>query len=169
MIQVLVPNFLNDPAEYNQAESTWRQTWAAVVHDAGQVGRWQTPWINTMSNDGTCLRDGNPIFSAVCPERHLGVRVIQVEPEDDFDEITAWTDTFGEGDPDAVKELVIHCVLSDATLATAADLIKRWITDENGTSFSEGLAKVHAVIDERYKSGHSDTAAEAAGHSEHRP
>jgi hypothetical protein len=164
--EFLLADFRTDPAQYDKAESVWRDFWQKITRELGQEELWKTPWMNTHFNDGTPFRDGNPIFTAICPARHLGVRVIQVEPEDEFDEITAWTDTFGEGEPDAVKELVIHCVLSNATLATADDLMKRWIRDENGPSFSEGLAKIYAVLDERHESARADTSAR---HNEHHP
>lgn len=130
MVQFIFADFLNDPAQYAQAEAIWRERWVAVLRDLGQQDQWQTPWINTTANDGTPFRDGNPIFSAVCSARQLGVRVIQVEPEGDLNEFTSWIDTFAEGDPDAIKELVIHCVLSDASLREAETLIKRWIAQE---------------------------------------
>jgi hypothetical protein len=151
LAEILLSDFLNDPAQYEKAESVWRDVWQNIMRETGQEALWKSPWMNTVFNDGTPFRDGNPIFTAVCPTRHLGVRVVQVHPEHGygFDEISAWTDTFGEGEPDAIKELVIDCVLCDTTLATAADLMKRWITDENGTSFAEALAKIYAVIDNR--------------------
>ena len=130
MVQFMLADFLNDPAKYAQAEAIWRERWDTVLRELGQQDQWQTPWINTVGNDGTPFRDGNPIFSAVCSARHLGVRVIQVEPVGDSHEFTSWIDTFAEGDPDAIKELVIHCVLSDATLREAETLIKGWIDQE---------------------------------------
>jgi hypothetical protein len=130
MVQFMLGDFLNDPVQYSQAEAIWRERWNAVLRELGQQDQWQTPWINTIANDGTPFRDGNPIFSAVCSARHLGVRVIQVEPEGDSSEFTSWIDTFAEGDPDAIKELVIDCVLSEATLREAETLIKGWIAQE---------------------------------------
>jgi hypothetical protein len=76
------------------------------------------------------MRDGNPIFSAIAPGRRLGVRVIQIEPADNPKELDVWTDTFAEGSPEVVKELVVSCVLTDRTLLEAVDAIKRWITEE---------------------------------------
>lgn len=131
MSKILFPSFLKDPIEYHHAESAWLQAWNLILGDIGQIDIWQTPWINTSANDGTPLRDGNPIFSAVCPYRLLGIRVIQLAPEDgDANELSAWTDTFGEGDSDAIKELVIDCVLSDEALRKADALIRSWITQE---------------------------------------
>jgi hypothetical protein len=130
MAQFMLTDFLNNPAEYAQAETIWRERWESLLKDLDEQEGWKAPWVNTSSNDGTPFRDGNPIFSAISPSRRLGVRVIQVEPGDDPNELNAWTDVFGEGEPDAINELVVHCVLSEATLGKAAELIKKWITDQ---------------------------------------
>jgi hypothetical protein len=129
MAGVLLANFLNDPAEYEQAESLWREHWSNLIRELGQESIWESPWMNTTFNDGTPFRDGNPIFTAICPTRRLGVRVIQVELEKDPNELSTWTDFFAKGEPDEIKELVIHCVLSDETLRTATKLMKSWLTD----------------------------------------
>ena len=116
MIKFLYPRFLTDSAEYDQAAALWKERWEKLITRAGQQGEWDSPWINTTFADGTPCRDGNPIFSAVCPKRRLGVRVIQQEPADAPRELEFWTDTFGGGDPLATKELVISCVLTSETV-----------------------------------------------------
>ena len=152
MTQFLLPDFLNDPNQYEQVEMIWRGQWDSLIRELGQEASWQTPWLNTRFNDGSPFRDGNPIFSAVCPSRHLGVRVIQVEPADDPNEFTAWTDTFAKGEPEATEELVIHCVLSDQTLSKAFGLIRKWISPEQS-----GPDQVYAILGERFDSD-QDTA-----------
>jgi hypothetical protein len=126
----LLPNFLHDAAEYQQAEAMWRNQWDALVRSVGQEKTWQTPWLNTNFANGEPFCDGNPIFSAVCLSRRLGVCVVQAEPGDDSSEFTSWTDTFGAGEADPIKELVIHCVLSDENLRSAAELMKNWIVNK---------------------------------------
>jgi hypothetical protein len=101
-----------------------------LVHSVGQERLWQTPWIKTTFNNGAPARDGNPIFSALAPGCHLGVRVIQVEPGNDADELQVWTGIFGDAEG-SIRELVVHCVLSDDTLHEAGLLISQWITDES--------------------------------------
>ena len=148
MPQFLLPDFLNDPAQYEQAESIWQHRWESLIHQLGQSAIWQSPWINTKANDGTLLRDGNPIFSAVSPSRRLGVRVIQMEPADDPCEWSAWTDTFAKGDPEEIKELVIDCVLSDESLRQAFDLMRMWIEpDRNGLAQLEAILGQHDSAD----------------------
>jgi hypothetical protein len=59
----------------------------------------------------------------------LAVRVIQLEPADDPKEFHVWTDTFAEGSPEAIEELVISCVLTNETLNEAVELMRQWITE----------------------------------------
>ena len=125
----LFPHFLSDPREYGQAESVWQQRWQDLLRRVGQEGLWQTPWLNTYFANGTPCRDGNPIFSAVCPSRRLAVRVIQFDPADDAKEIHVWKDTFAEGSSEAIEELVISCVLTEQTLPEVVELMRQWITE----------------------------------------
>jgi hypothetical protein len=130
MVDYLFPHFLSEPREYREAEAIWRQRWEDLVRRVGQEWLWETPWLNTSFANGTPCQDGNPIFSAVSPSRRLGVHVIQLEPSDNPRELYVWTDTFAKGSPEAIKELVISCVLTPQTLLEAVDLMKRWITAE---------------------------------------
>ncbi len=105
------------------------KTWEELVRNLGQADRWKAPHYTTTFVNGTPCRDGNPIFSAVDPTRRLGVRVIQFEPTGDSGEIVSWQDTFAEGEPEEIRDLVISCSLTDETLAKASDLIRQWITE----------------------------------------
>lgn len=129
MVDYLYPHFLSDPLEYGQAESLWQQRWQELLRRVGQEGQWQMPWLNTNFDNGTPCRDGNPIFSALSPARRLAVRVIQLEPADDAKEFHVWNDTFAEGSPEAVEELVISCVLTQETLTEAEELMRQWISE----------------------------------------
>ena len=80
--------------------------------------------MNAAFADGTPFPDGNPIFSAVCPSRRLGVRVIQIGLDAESG-LETWTDTFGE---DEVRELVITCPLTEQNLDEAIQLMRTWIT-----------------------------------------
>lgn len=126
----LFPHFLSDPREYEQAESLWRERWDDLLRRVGQERLWEAPWAKTCFVNGTAVRDGNPIFSAVSPRRKLALRVIQLEPLDNPREFSVWTDTFAEGSPESVKELVISCVVTAETLSEAVELMRQWITAE---------------------------------------
>ena len=129
MSAVLYANFLNDADEYARAESFWQRRWQQLMDESGSGDSWQTPWVNTTFLNGTPFRDGNPIFSAVCPSRRLGVRVIQLDPSEDDPEFRAWTDFFGD-DEDAVRKLVVACTLTEHSAEQTMDAIRRWITEE---------------------------------------
>lgn len=130
MAEFFYPRFLTDPAEYDKAAAFWSSRWEQLLAWAGQLGAWEHPWANTTFADGTPCRDGNPIFSSICPERRLAVRVIQQEPGNDPKELNFWTDTFAKGDPLATRELVVSCVLTPETFNSVSDLIAQWITKE---------------------------------------
>jgi hypothetical protein len=137
MAQFLFPNFLNDPNEYRQAEMLWRERWDELVRRVGQEGQWVTPWLTTTFADGTPFADGNPILSAVAPARRLGVRVIQVEPSEEPQELSYWTHAFAEGQPEAIKALVLACALNSQTLEAGLGIMERWITTEELGSAEE--------------------------------
>jgi len=130
MVQPLLADFLNDRRQYGEAERLWRARWEELLRRVGQEAEWVSPWLKTTFADGTPFADGNPIFSAVAPQRRLGVRVIQLEPSEDPPELSFWIDTFAEGEPESIKELVIACVLTPPRLDECLGLMERWITGE---------------------------------------
>jgi hypothetical protein len=136
MTPYLFPNFLNDPHEYEQAESLWRQNWIHLISSVDHEGLWQSPWLNTHFANGEPFRDGNPIFSAVAHNRQIGIRVIQVDPEEPTD-LSHWIDVFADGEPDSIRELVITCALTNEALVGAMNLMKQWITEEKLKSSDE--------------------------------
>jgi hypothetical protein len=127
MIRSIYPNFLSQPQEYDKAEAVWKDRWQQLLSRAGESQLWKTPWLNSTFADGTPCRDGNPILSSVCTSRRLGVQVIQHDPKDGPDDFVFWTDTFAEGQPQEVRTLVISCVLNDATIQRASELLEDWI------------------------------------------
>ena len=138
MADYLFPDFLSDPQQYQQAEALWRERFGDLIRRIDQEGLWESPWLNTHFANGTPCRDGNPIFSAVSRSRRLGIRVIQLEPSGDREELSAWTDTFAQGEEGAIKELVLACVLTGPNLLEALERMKRWITEEEVGSSREG-------------------------------
>lgn len=141
MVDYLFPHFLSDSREYEQAESLWRERWEDLLRRVGQERLWEAPWTNTSFVNGTSMQDGNPIFSAISCQRKLAIRVIQLGPSDNPREFYVWTDTFAEGSPESVQELVISCVLTPEVLNGAVELMRQWITEEKirqPPEFSDG-------------------------------
>ncbi len=126
MVQHLCKRFLADAAEYESAQARWRQLWDKLIATEKPEAEWKVPWFAPEFVDGTAMRDGNPIFSAVSPTLRRGIRVLQHEPTTDQLELDYWLDTFGSDEP--ISELVISCALSDQAEQRAADLIRSWIT-----------------------------------------
>ena len=136
MDKYLFPNFLSDPAEYAQAEALWTKHWDELREWVRDRDEWKAPWLGTGFADGTSCRDGNPIFSAVSRLRRRGIRVIQFERSTDPGELYSWKDTFDEGGPEKIDELVISCALTRRTLIDAMYMMSQWV-DEGQIELSQ--------------------------------
>jgi hypothetical protein len=139
MVRHLFPDFLDDKTAYDSAEAFWRNLWDEMLDMTGQRGAWRTPWLNAAFASGTPFRDGDPIFSALCPRRRLGVRVIQHEPEEDGPELDTWVDWSGDewSDIGRVRVLVLSCALSEEVVPLLRDRLYEWLR----------AGKVHLVTD----------------------
>jgi len=126
MAQHLYKTFLVDADEYKAAEARWRQLWDRLVSTEKREADWEVRWFVPAFANGTPMRDGNPIFTAVSPGLRRGVRIIQHEPTTDQVELDYWLDTFQSDEP--ISELVISCALSDQAEEKPAELIRSWIT-----------------------------------------
>jgi hypothetical protein len=121
----LFPNFLEDEAEYQAAESYWKVLWSETPSQTVWKG-WSEPWLITSFLNGKKFLDGDPIFSAISKTDRLAVRVIQHEPTSEDLDIDFWIDSFDTGDL-AVDVLVINCALSDASAQYSAYLLRSWL------------------------------------------
>lgn len=143
MEDILYYNFLHDPSIYNLAQGAWSR----VVQKIAKEGELSLePYINT-SNNGQKEYDGNPIFNAFIPELKKAVRIIQVDPNEEGDEITAWVDTIEL--PTAqqpVAELVIDLKLTRSSKEIARYFIEMWLLHNlDQQQIDEVLAK-RAVV-----------------------
>lgn len=68
-----------DAQRYDWWEGHWQEVWRSCLasHSAAVVGEWKSPWLDTHAVNGTRLRDGDPIFSAVCHERRMAAKLVQ--------------------------------------------------------------------------------------------
>lgn len=136
MVHHLFKGFLTDAAEYEAAQARWRRLWDRIVAEEKREADWQVPWFAPEFANGTPMRDGNPIFSAISPTLRRGVRIIQHQPTSDELELEYWLDTFQGEEP--IGELVISCALSEQGEKKAAELIRAWVTtgcvSENSTA-----------------------------------
>lgn len=123
MSEWLFRNSLENAKVYEKAQSFWESLWQKLVREGSVDHSWQTPWMINK------LQDGNPIFTAVSKRYHLGVRIIQEDPQDPDDiDLDCWVDHFGEKtSPDAIRELVIACCPSRENVAEVERLLREWV------------------------------------------
>lgn len=122
--QLLFPNFLKDKAEYLKSRAFWKEQFDKLVEEHGFS---YTPYLN----EEPLEYDGNPVFNAWIPKMGRGVRIIQVEAEDEGPELSAWLDSMEIKEGFVVQELVLDLVLSQSSKQVALDLIDHWLVQLN--------------------------------------
>ncbi len=125
MVHHLYSNFLQDKKIYNLAQAYWGRLFSKI---AQQYDLQLVPYLNDQNGNGQKEYDGNPIFNVLEPSLNRAVRIIQIEPEGEQLDISAWLDTIelAESAP-PVQELVIDMVLSKESYAIARKFIIAWL------------------------------------------
>jgi hypothetical protein len=123
---VMYANFLVDPEIYDLLAKRWADRWSKLLKHHGAVEAWKTAWISVSFANGTPMRDGNPIFSAINKNGRIAVRIIQEEPSESEEKITHWINTTENGDQ-LIKELVISLELTPETERQAWTWISSWV------------------------------------------
>jgi hypothetical protein len=128
MAQQSSSDFLSDEIAYDQAERFWADLWARVLREAGEEGRWRSPWLNTTCVDGTRIRDGDPIFSAIRNDGARAVRVVQFAPRKPEAEI--WTNV-RDFDPDGenIRLLEVFCSLPQEVERQVSVVLVGWVQE----------------------------------------
>lgn len=126
MTRYLFPTFLSNREDYERAVQHWHRLWEQVDPISRSLYGWRTPWFSDGPED---LQDGNPIFTAISDDSSKAIRIIQASSGRGGVEFAMWLDTFGGSakDPDTITELVIACVLSPQTSATALRYMTYWV------------------------------------------
>jgi uncharacterized UPF0160 family protein len=125
MAQILYQNFLENKNIYNLAQAAWGRVLVSVLKDLNYT---YVPYLNDRQN-GKKEYDGNPIFNAYIPEIKRAVRIIQVSPEEEGDDISGWIDNIQLKDK-STKELVLDLKLTKKAKQRARELISAWIEKE---------------------------------------
>ena len=112
----LFHGFLADVSAYAAAEGSWH----AILSAPG----WRQGWLNTSFANGTPMRDGNPIASAIHVGKGRGVRVVQ--ECDEQVAVSGWV-AHVEGLQGPIEELVVHIVATDGTMKKARACIEHWM------------------------------------------
>ncbi|MGK0366832.1 MAG: hypothetical protein ACI85O_003909 [Saprospiraceae bacterium] len=125
MAQILYQKFLEDKRIYNLAQASWGRVLTSLLKDLNYT---YSPYLNDRHN-GKKEYDGNPIFNAYIPEIKRAVRIIQVSPEDEGDDISGWIDDIQLKDKN-MKELVLDLKLTKDAKKRARELMSAWIEKE---------------------------------------
>jgi hypothetical protein len=136
--KVLYKNFLNNKRVYNLAQASWGRLLNSLLKDFGYT---HTPYLNNLVN-GKKEYDGNPIFNAYIPEIKRAIRIIQVSPQEEGDDISAWIDDIElkqKSRTKKTKELVLDIKLSAKARNIATEIIKEWIQKQVDATYIDNL------------------------------
>ena len=114
---MMFKTFLEEPEVYAAAVAYWSVELSALG--------WRQAWLNTAYADGTPMRDGNPIFSAIHAEWGRAVRIIQ-ECGDGQEEVSGWISK-AEGPNGSIDELVVCVVATEGTAAKTKAAVECWM------------------------------------------
>jgi hypothetical protein len=128
-------NFLENETAYDEAVRFWRALLGRLLEKHGQREAW-APWLHLTYADGTPARDGNPIYDLLNRQRRRALRIIQYDPSEGQQELTAWLTRTYE---DEFDELVIGCVLTAEAARGAEEFLDHWIAP---TSTVESMAQL---------------------------
>lgn len=126
MSHILYADFLENKRTYNLAQGAWKRLLNKVLKDSGYT---HSPYLNELQN-GKKEYDGNPIFNAYIPEIKRAIRIIQVSPKEEGDDISAWVDDIELQKTINTKELVLDLKLSKKAKKLAEKLIGEWINQQ---------------------------------------
>lgn len=129
MAEFLYADFLDNKRVYNLAQASWGRLLAGILK---QHGYSHTSYINQLQG-GKKEYDGNPIFNSYIPEAGCAIRIIQVSPEEEGNDISGWIDTIelnGKINAGQTKELVLDVKLSRKVKAVAKELMEKWIAHQ---------------------------------------
>ena len=136
--KVLYKDFLDNKRVYNLAQASWRRLLNSLLKDFGYT---HAPYLNDLV-DGKKEYDGNPIFNAYIPEIKRAIRIIQVSPQEEGEDISAWIDDIElkqKSRTKKTKELVLDIKLSKEARSIATEIIKEWIQKQIDTSYIDNL------------------------------
>lgn len=127
----IFPGFLGSPSKYDEVMRFWDERWAKLLTRTFRSKFWKSPWLGGGPTTLPPDRDGNPIFTAVCPSKALGVRIVQYEREAPDDLAFDWWIDYAGGSPGelgTIRELVISCILTQWSLSKIEEYLKMWVS-----------------------------------------
>ena len=147
MATILYPDFMENTAAYDAAESMWKEMLDALAteHDFSHA-----PYLNTRLSNGEKERDANPIFNTYVASLNRAIRILQITQEEVGDlHISGWVDTFElEADQPPIHELVISLVLSEEAKAIAEQFIHAWLVEQVDEESMDRLVEERMILAE---------------------
>lgn len=131
-------NFLENTTIYRQNEAYWVRF---VQQTLAPYGIQPQAWLNKQYADGSQMHDGNPIYDALLGNGKA-VRIIQIQPDEEDDLISAWIKQTEDEEGADLEELVIHLQLTKKTRVAALSLIDKWVTTTEHIIMENFIQKV---------------------------
>jgi hypothetical protein len=131
-------NFLENTTIYRQNEAYWVRF---VQQTLAPYGIQPQAWLNKQYADGSRMHDGNPIYDALLGNGKA-VRIIQIQPDEEDDLISAWIKQTEDEEGADLEELVIHLQLTRKTRVAALSLIDKWVTTTEHIIMENFIQKV---------------------------
>ncbi|MBE9914102.1 hypothetical protein G8C92_08650 [Paenibacillus donghaensis] len=113
-------NYFESDEAYEAAEQYWKNLFFSLMHE-GDTYDWVTPYYNNQLADGTRMRDGNPIFSAVSRSSGRSIRIV-IESDLEYADLTYWVDQ-----KNGKNELVVVCGWTLPQLSKAEEVLGSWL------------------------------------------
>lgn len=132
-MEYLFSNFLNDVQQYRAAQAFWESLCKQILAKYDQSAAWKTWFREVELDNGSILRDGNPIYSLVNRKQAKGVTIIQQDPKIHTKwEMAAFVNTFGDEHYELgeINNLVFACNLSQESADMFEKLFEAWIQPE---------------------------------------
>ena len=137
MVHHLYANFLENKKVYNLVQGYWQRLFSGLANERRLKF---VPYLNPTTCTGQKEYDGNPIFDAWEKTLNRAVRIIQVAPQGEQLDVSAWMDSIELPEtPAPIPELVIDLALSKESYALAERLISAWLT---AATTKEGMAEM---------------------------
>jgi hypothetical protein len=127
----------SDPDIYDAMVAFLGSYFGAVLADSPRA--WKSPWLPVAGNDGTLLRDGQSVYSAVAADGTRGLKITLQLPDvgaKSSPDKVIWMGRFGDGDREynhglGIPYIALSCVqLSPSLLSDFATVIRNWVVSE---------------------------------------
>ena len=132
-------DFLENRQEYHESEKFWMRLFEEIFMECPEWKQWKKR-LNFTLNDGTVIRDGNPIFSAISPSRNKYFRIVQLDPRRAERDFLSWIKFNNDGH---MVELTIQCAISDATVKAVKEVLRKLVIEDASLDELQKIIEKH--------------------------